>query len=60
MSNLAWLRDEVEKKGKEIVKPVYRLEPPKKGYSSIKKPFKLGGALGNRADKINELIKRMI
>ena len=40
----------------------YRLSPPKKGYErkGIKKPFKIGGALGNRGEKINDLIKRML
>ncbi len=41
---------------------VFRLKPPRKGYErkGIKKPFSVGGALGNRREKINELIKRMI
>ena|SRR3989338_11267095 len=40
---------------------VFRMNPPKKGYerNGIKKPFNLGGALGNRGDKINGLILRM-
>ena len=40
----------------------FRLSPPLKGYErkGTKKPFKLGGALGNRGEKINDLIKRMI
>jgi large subunit ribosomal protein L30 len=40
----------------------FRLSPPRKGHGrkGIKKPFKLGGALGNRNEKINDLIKRMI
>ncbi|HIH21258.1 MAG: 50S ribosomal protein L30 [Candidatus Diapherotrites archaeon] len=44
------------------IKPVFRLSPPKKGFErqGIKKPFKLGGALGDRGEKINELIERMV
>ncbi|WP_455391436.1 50S ribosomal protein L30 [[Eubacterium] cellulosolvens] len=42
------------------VKPVIRLQPPRKGYEGIKRPFTLGGALGYRGDKINELVRRMI
>jgi len=43
------------------IKPVFRLNPPKKGHKrgGIKKPFSLGGALGNRGEKINELILSM-
>ena len=43
-------------------KPYFRLNPPKKGFGrkGIKMPFKVGGTLGNRAEKINDLIKRML
>tara|TARA_Y100000031_G_C7989772_1_gene278622 strand:+ start:139 stop:603 length:465 start_codon:yes stop_codon:yes gene_type:complete len=43
-------------------KKVFRLNPPRKGFGrkGIKRPFKTGGALGNRQGKINELIKSMI
>lgn len=39
----------------------YRLNPPRKGFGrkGIKLPFKLGGALGDRGEKINDLLKRM-
>lgn len=39
-----------------------RLNSPKKGYGrkGIKVPFKIGGALGYRKEKINNLIRRMI
>jgi len=41
---------------------VFRLNPPKGGFErkGIKQPFKTGGALGNRKEKINILIKKMI
>ena len=41
------------------VKPVFRLSPPTRGYRSIRLPFPRGD-LGNRGEKINELLKRMI
>jgi large subunit ribosomal protein L30 len=43
-------------------KKYFRLNPPKKGYGrkGIKKSFAVGGALGDRKDKINDLILRMI
>ena len=42
------------------VKPVIRLHPPRKGYEGIKRAFTVGGALGYRGKKINELLTRMI
>ncbi|MEA3254513.1 MAG: 50S ribosomal protein L30 [Candidatus Altiarchaeota archaeon] len=44
------------------LKPVFRLNPPEKGYErkGIKKPYTKGGALGYRGEKINELIGKMI
>ena len=44
------------------LKPFFRLNPPVKGFErgGIKKPFSLGGVLGYRKEKINDLIKRMI
>lgn len=43
-------------------KKFYRLQPPRKGYGrkGIKKSFRVSGALGNRKDMINDLIKRMM
>lgn len=40
----------------------FRLNPPKKGFGrkGIKRAFSVGGALGYRGDKINDLIKRML
>lgn len=47
---------------KNDFKTVYFLAPPRKGFErgGIKKPFTTGGALGYRAEKINDLIVRMI
>lgn len=49
-----------EVKIKDIMKPVFRLHPPRKGYGAIKKPYIIGGALGYRGKAINELIRRML
>ena len=44
------------------LKCFFKLTPPAKGFGrkGLKKAFSLGGALGYRKDKINDLIKRMI
>jgi len=44
------------------IKKVFRLSPPSKGFGKvgIKYPITQGGALGDRKDKINLLLKRMI
>jgi large subunit ribosomal protein L30 len=42
------------------IKPIFRLNPPKKGYGGIKRSFKKGGALGYRGKEINKLLDRMI
>jgi large subunit ribosomal protein L30 len=42
------------------VNPVFRLHPPTKGFKGkVKKGYGMGGELGYRGEKINELIKRM-
>ncbi len=55
----------VEKRGRknaEKGRKQFALNPPRKGFGrkGIKVAFKAGGALGNREDKINDLIKRML
>jgi large subunit ribosomal protein L30 len=49
-------------KYKEIpnIKKVFRLNPPKKGYISVKRPYTKKGSLGYRGKEINKLIERMI
>jgi len=43
------------------VQPVFKLHPPTKGFKGkIKKGYGMGGELGYRGEKINELLKRMI
>lgn len=64
MKSLAQSIAKGEAKVKDVkgLKTVFRLNPPKKGFEreGIKKPFTVGGALGDRKDKINDLIMRMI
>jgi large subunit ribosomal protein L30 len=44
-----------------LIKPVFRLHPPRSGFKgSIKKPYSQGGELGYRGSAINELLVRMI
>jgi large subunit ribosomal protein L30 len=56
----------VEKRGKKDadgkIKNIFKLNPPIKGFErkGTKQPFAANGALGDRKDKINELLKRMI
>ncbi|MDP1694024.1 MAG: 50S ribosomal protein L30 [Candidatus Woesearchaeota archaeon] len=44
------------------LKPFFKLLPPRQGFESkgIKIQYSLGGALGYRKDKINDLLKRML
>ena len=56
----ALIKGEVKLSDVKNVKPVLRLHPPKMGYEGIKRPYSLGGALGYRGEKINDLVKRMI
>ena len=43
------------------VQPVFKLHPPSKGFKGkIKKSYGVGGELGYRGEKINELISRMV
>jgi large subunit ribosomal protein L30 len=51
----------VEKRG-EKGKTFFRLHPPIKGWErkGTKMSYNNGGALGDRGEKINELVKRMI
>ncbi len=50
------------KKREEKGKKCYRLHPPIGGFErgGTKKAFRQKGALGNRGEKINDLIKRMV
>jgi len=46
----------------KVYKPYFRLNPPRKGFGrkGIKIAFSVGGALGYRGAKINDLLMRMI
>lgn len=57
----ALLEGKVKLKDLKIIKPVFRLHPPRKGFKrSVKKMYTDGGELGYRGSDINELILRMI
>jgi large subunit ribosomal protein L30 len=55
-----------EKRGEKAadgkLKPFFRLAPPRGGYKrkGIKKTFAEGGVLGDRGEKMNDLITRMV
>ena len=55
---LKLLKEKREEKGRNF----FRMHPPRGGFErkGIKMPFKNGGVYGNRKEKINLLIKRMI
>jgi large subunit ribosomal protein L30 len=42
------------------ITPLFRLNPPKKGYEGIKRSFTNKGALGYRGKEINSLLSRML
>lgn len=56
----------IEKRGEKDlegnVKKMFRLHPPRGGFErkGIKKSFVVGGVLGNRKEKMNDLIQKMI
>lgn len=42
------------------IQPVFKLHPPTKGFKGkVKKSYGMGGELGYRGEKINELVERM-
>ncbi len=44
----------------ESMKPVFRMNPPRRGYHSTKRTVKTKGALGYRGKDINKLIDAML
>lgn len=56
----ALVKEEVEYKSLDGIKPVIRLHPPRKGYEGLKRSYSEGGALGYRGEDIDELIDRML
>jgi len=56
----AILENKVNYKDIPEIKPLFRLNPPKKGHRTIKRSFVNKGSLGYRKDAINTLIERML
>ncbi len=48
-----------KKRARDVLKLPITMHPPRRGYECIKQSFAVGGALGYRGEKVNELIKRM-
>lgn len=42
-----------------MLKPVFRLHPPRKGHAGIKRTAQQGGVLGNHGDDIKALLNKM-
>jgi large subunit ribosomal protein L30 len=43
------------------IQPLFRLHPPSKGFKGkIKRHYEAGGELGDRGERINELLRRML
>ncbi len=42
------------------LKPVFRLNPPRKGFRTVKRSYAVGGTLGYRGKDINALLERMM
>jgi large subunit ribosomal protein L30 len=52
---------ECKKKAEEVgIKMPIKMKPPKHGYEWTKLMYKQGGALGDRGEEINAIIKRML
>jgi large subunit ribosomal protein L30 len=56
----AILENKIKYKDIPTVKPLFRLNPPKKGYRTVKRSFVNKGSLGYRKETINTLIERML
>jgi len=53
------IKNKVKLKDYPQIKPVFRLNPPRKGYKAIRLQYPKGD-LGDRGEKISELIERML
>ena len=53
------MKGKVKLKDYPEIKPVFRLNPPKHGYKATRLPYPRGD-LGNRKEKINELLESMM
>lgn len=56
----AIIEDDYRVKDIKLLKPVFRLHPPIKGYEGNKRSYRNGGALGYRGKAVNNLIDRML
>jgi len=56
----ALLENKVTFKDIPEVKPLFRLNPPRKGHRTVKRSFVNKGSLGYRKEEINTLIERML
>jgi len=56
----AIIDNKVQYKDIPEVKPLFRLNPPRKGHRTVKRSFVNKGSLGYRKDAINTLIERML
>lgn len=54
------LNGEIKIKDIPSLKPIFRMNPPKKGYKSTKRTYQFKGSIGYRGKDINGLIERMI
>lgn len=51
--------EEIRIKDIPALKPVFRLHPPRKGHSGIKRTVQQGGVLGNHGEDISVLLHKM-
>lgn len=56
----AILNGEIKYRELPEIKPLFRLNPPRKGYEGIKRSYRNKGALGYRGEDINNLLERMV
>ena len=52
-------RDDAKITDVPLLKPVFRLHPPRKGHAGIKRTAQQGGVLGNHGDDIKALLNKM-
>lgn len=55
----ALIEEKVKLKDFKEIKPIFRLNPPRHGFKAIRLPYPKGD-LGDRKEKINDLLERMI
>ncbi|UCE91243.1 MAG: 50S ribosomal protein L30 [Methanobacteriota archaeon] len=62
VSQLAQAIEKAEARMTDVrgLKPVMRLHPPRQGYSKVKRPYSVGGAVGYRGAEIERLLQRML